>query len=154
MCDNPAAFFLIANSFKTQEMCIKGVQVDPWQMKDVPDHFKTQEMCNKAVVCSPYELRFVPDWFVTQQQIGLRDDDNDYYDNDEIIKWCKVYKQRKAQKAKIEGELVRIAWHPLRWWDWCMSENEKKRLKNCGSNKELFSVQKKWYAEPKNVLIK
>ena len=35
-----------------------------------------------------------------------------------------------------------------------MSENEKKRLKNCGSNKELFSVQKKWYAEPKNVLIK
>ena len=35
-----------------------------------------------------------------------------------------------------------------------MSENEKKRLKNCGSNKELFSVQKKWYGEPKNVLIK
>ena len=67
-------------------MYIKGVQVDPFQMKDVPDHFKTQEMCNKAVVCSPYELRFVPDWFVTQQQIGLRDDDNDYYDNNEIIK--------------------------------------------------------------------
>ena len=96
----PSSIFLIANSFKTQEMCIKGVQVDTCRMKDVPDHFKTQEMCNKAVVCSPYELRFVPDGFVTQQQIGLRDGDNDYYDNNEIIKWYKVYKQRKTQKAK------------------------------------------------------
>ena len=31
-----------------------------------------------------------------------------------------------AQKAKIEEELMRTVWHPLRWWDGCMSEDEKK----------------------------
>ena len=29
---------------------------------------------------------------------------------------------------------MRIAWHPSRWWDWCVPEDEKK-LKNCGSNR-------------------
>ena len=22
-----------------------------------------------------------------------------------------------------------VAWHPSRWWDWCMSEDEKKKKK-------------------------
>ena len=39
---------------------------------------------------------------------------------------------RKAQRVKkrvkkIEKELMSIAWHPSRWWDWCMPEDEKKR---------------------------
>ena len=118
-------------------MCIKGVEVHPWQLGDNPDHFKIQEMCNKAVVRSPYALRFVPDWFVTQQQIGLLDEDDDYCNDDELNKWHNGYHKRKAQKAKIKEELMRIAWHPLRWWDWCMSE-DKNRQKNCGSNSELF----------------
>ena len=21
-----------------------------------------------------------------------------------------------------------VAWHPNRWWDWCMSEDEKKEI--------------------------
>ena len=21
-----------------------------------------------------------------------------------------------------------LVWHPTRWWDWCMSENEKKEI--------------------------
>ena len=29
------------------------------------------------------------------------DDDYDYYDDDEIIKWYEGYKESKAQKAKI-----------------------------------------------------
>ena len=32
----------------------------------------------------------------------------------------------KAQKASIKEELMPIAWHPSRYWDWCMSEDEKK----------------------------
>ena len=32
--------------FKAREICIEGVEVDPWQLDDVPDHFKGQEMCN------------------------------------------------------------------------------------------------------------
>ena len=40
-------------------------------------------------------------------------------------KWNKC----KAQNAKIKEELMSIAWHPSRWWDWCMSEDEKKERK-------------------------
>ena len=25
-------------------------------------------------------------------------------------------------------ELMAIAWHPKRWWDWCLSEDEKKEI--------------------------
>ena len=56
-------------------MCNKTVEVDPWQLKDVPNHFKTQEMCNKAVGYYLFSLQFVPDWFVTQQQIDVWYDD-------------------------------------------------------------------------------
>ena len=26
----------------------------------------------------------------------------------------------------IEDELMPVAWHPSRYWDWCMDEDEKK----------------------------
>ena len=36
--------FLIPERFKTQQVSIEGVEVDPWQLHDVPDHFKDPEM--------------------------------------------------------------------------------------------------------------
>ena len=30
------------------------------------------------------------------------------------------------------------AWHASRWWDWCMSEDEKKRQKNYGHKHRYF----------------
>ena len=35
-------------------------------------------------------------------------------DDDEFFKWYNGYKKRKAQKAKINKELLFIAWHPSR----------------------------------------
>ena len=43
-----------------------------------------------------------------------------------LLSGLKVKKNRKAQKAKIKEELLPIAWHPLRWWDWCVPEDEKR----------------------------
>ena len=58
------------------------------------------------------------------------DDDDDgkhsWYDKYNFFEWCNDYKKRKAQKASIKEELMPIAWHSSGWWDWCMSENEKK----------------------------
>ena len=71
----PDVFHHISDHFKTQEMCNKTVEVDTWELKDVPNHFKTQEMCNKAVGYYLFSLQFVPDWFVTQQQIDVWYDD-------------------------------------------------------------------------------
>ena len=36
------------------------------------------------------------------------------------------YQKRRVQKASIKEGLMPIAWHPSRWWDWCVHEDEKK----------------------------
>ena len=73
-------------------------------------------------------LQFVPDWFVTREGVAMWYDDSEYCDDDEdnFFKWYNGYKKRKAQKASIKEELVPIAWHPSRWWDWCVPEDEKR----------------------------
>ena len=48
--------------------------------------------------------------------------------DDVLITWSDAYIKRKAQKAKIKVELMPVAWHPDRWWDWCVPEHEKKEL--------------------------
>ena len=45
--------------------------------------------------------------------------------NGMFMKW-KVYEKLKVQKSKIKEELIRVAWHPSRWWDWCVLEDEQK----------------------------
>ena len=106
-------------------MCIKGVEVDPWQLYYVPDPFRTQEIYDDAMWGDPFSLQFVPDWFVTKEQVKLWHDFDDYYYDDKLIKWYDGYKKRKTHKAKIE-ELMPIAWHPSRWCEWCVPEEENK----------------------------
>ena len=50
----------ISDNFKTQEMCDKAVEKDPWSLAEGPDNFKTQEMCNKAVEKDLCSLMNVP----------------------------------------------------------------------------------------------
>ena len=54
--------------------------------------------------------------------------DNYFVDDDGVLEWHdgEEQQERNAQKAKIKKELMPIAWHPSRYWDWCMSEDEKK----------------------------
>ena len=155
MCDEavrrePYSLYYVPDHLKTQEMCNEAVHREPYTLWHVPDHFKTQEMCNETVEEDPYTLKFVPnplttqkmcddavckdafslqfapDWFVTQQQLKIWHDDHEYCNNDELIEWYDGYKKRKAHKAKIKKELIPIAWHPSRWWDWCVSNDKKK----------------------------
>ena len=82
-------------------------------------------MCNDVVEKNPYALEYVIDLFVTQQQIKiLQYDNDDWYDN-HLIEWYDGYKKPKVQKIKIKEELMPITWHPSRWWDWCIPEDEK-----------------------------
>ena len=39
----------------------------------------------------------------------------------------KVITNEKNLKKDIRDELAPIAWHPNRWWDWCVDIDEKKR---------------------------
>ena len=99
----------------TQELCARGC---PWLIDHVPDDFKTQEMCTKTLELCPWSLEYIPDWFVTKEQIKLWHDDR-------LLKWYEGYQKRKAQKTSRKEGLMPIAWHPSRYWDWCMSEDEK-----------------------------
>ena len=72
----------IPDCFKTQKMCIKGVEVGYFFSQLVPDYFKMQEIRDKAVKDDSSFLQFVPDWFVTQEQIKIRHDDGDHWDDD------------------------------------------------------------------------
>ena len=121
-----STFFLVSDHFKTKELCIKALEVDPWSLHDIPDYLKTQEMCDKAVKDDPSSLQFVPDWFFTQEQLDVWYDDNYWYHDVETVEWYKGYKKQKAQKAKIKEELLPIAWHPDRVMGWCMSDNDRR----------------------------
>ena len=52
--------------------------------------------------------------------------DDDDGDNDKFIEWYDGYEKRKEQKSQVKEELLPIVWHPSRWWDWCVPEDEKK----------------------------
>ena len=116
----------VPDKHKTEEICNKAIENDPYNLKFVPDRFKTQKMCDQAVKEDSSSLKFVPDWFVTREWMLMQYDD--YYDDDEdkFFKWYDGYQKRTAQKAEIKEGLALIVWHPLRWWDWCMPEDEKK----------------------------
>ena len=47
-----------------------------------------------------------------------------------VIEWYDGYKKRKAQKAQIKKDLIPIASHPSRWWDWFVPKDEKKETEN------------------------
>ena len=110
-------------------MCEKAVEENPWYLEYIPDHFKTQETCDAVVMEDPWLLMYVPDWFLMQGLIQIWHDDNDYCNNDDkLVEWYDGYQKRRVQKAKIKEELIPIAWDPSRWWDWCVSEDEKKEI--------------------------
>ena len=79
-------------------------------------------------------MQFVPDWFITKEWRDMwydeyYDDDGDYWDEkDKFFEWYDGYKKCKAEKAQIKEELMPIAWHLSRYWDWCMSGDEKKEM--------------------------
>ena len=81
-------------------------------------------MCNEVVRRDPEMFEHVPHWFVTLQEMWHKDFDDD----DKLITWRDAYIKRKAQKAKIKEELMPVAWHPDRCWNWCVTEDEEKEL--------------------------
>ena len=119
----PGCLKYIPGYFETAKMCIKAVEKETESLEHVPDNFKTGEMCKRAIEADLYSIVFCSDWFVTQEQVKSWYNDN--YD-DEAPGWYKGYQKRKVQKAKIKEEPLPIAWHPSRWWDRCIPEDEKK----------------------------
>ena len=45
------------------------------------------------------------------------------------------------QKDKSK-ELMTVAWHPTKWWDWCMPGDEEKRIDLISTDKNKYKVEK------------
>ena len=60
--------------------------------------------------------------------VNLDDDRFDDNESETIIHvgqmaWSNGYKQCDTYEKVISKELMPVAWHPIRWWDWCMPED-------------------------------
>ena len=65
--------------------------------------------------------------------------DDDYcYNNDELVEWYNGYKQRKVQRAQTKEDFMPTAWDPTIIQNWCITEDEKKRIK------EMLTQGKQW----------
>ena len=151
---DPWSLLHVPDYLKTQEMCERAAEKDPYTLKHVPDDLKMKEMCEDAVDAYPWALEFVPMELITQEMcneavkictwslVYVPDHclklqamwHEDYLNaviiktwhyDDKIIEWRNGYEQRKALKAKILEELLRVGCHPSKWWDWCIPEDDK-----------------------------
>ena len=62
-------------------------------------------------------------------------DDTNYDEDDpetiihvRLLAWHSKFENCKALKKELNEELMLVPWHPLRWWDWCLPEEEKKEI--------------------------
>ena len=70
---------------------------------------------------------------VDLDKINFEEDNNFHKDDPDIIiyvkllAWRNKFEKHKAIKKDLSKELMPVAWHPTRWWDWYLSEDEKKK---------------------------
>ena len=147
------AFDSIPDWYKTQEMFDIFIS---FLIAYYLDKNKTQKRYDEAVADCLAVLKFIPDWFVASKMLEKLDnalhanddillhnkiliksyDTNNNFDEDDpdiiihvrLLAWCSKFKKRKALKERISDELITIAWHPERWRNVCMPEDEKKEI--------------------------
>ena len=48
--------------------------------------------------------------------------------NFRLMSWYRRYKLCESCKKDMIKELMPVAWHPTRWWDWFMPEDEEREI--------------------------
>ena len=101
-------------------------------------------MCDEAVDDFLPSLNFIRDWFVTNKMIKKlstalytdvnilyfdEDSGNVLFNVDEMVFVIQILIIKKAFKKQLNEELMSVAWHPNRWWNFCVPEDKKKEIK-------------------------
>ena len=124
--------------YKTQKVCDEAVDYYLLVLTFIPDWFVTSKiletfhdalLANNDILFSDDQMCIVG---VDLDKINL-DNDNNFDEDDpetiiylRLLAWCYKFEKRKALKKDINIELMPVAWHRTRWWDCCISEDEKK----------------------------
>ena len=45
-----------------------------------------------------------------------------------LLSWYNKFEKSKALKKYVSKELMAVAWHVTRWWNWSLSEDEQKEI--------------------------
>ena len=65
---------------------------------------------------------------INLDDVNIDGDDSEANIHINLMTWYNKLKQWKAFKKYISKELMPLAWHPTRWQDWSLPEDEKKEM--------------------------
>ena len=136
-------------------MCDKAVDDSLATLKLIPDWFVTSKMIKKlytALYADKNILYFNDDSgnvVLSRNETGIlnidlnninldNNFDEDYPDTIILIRllaWHIKFEKRKEFEKKISEELIPTAWHPKRWWNFCMSRDQKKEIESIFTEK-------------------
>ena len=145
---DPFLILYCPNQHKTQKMWDKAVDDPLGALKLMPYWFVTNKMIKKlftALYADENILYFNEDSgnvVFSCNEMGILnidlnninlDHNFDADDSDTIILirllvWQIKFEERKELKRDLNEELMLVAWHPKRWWDFSLSEDDKKEI--------------------------
>ena len=128
-------------------MCNEAVDDSPVAMKPIPNWFVTSKIIEKLYTALyadeniPYFNENSGDVTYCCNEMGILTTDlnninlGNNFDKDDLdtiilirlLAWHIKFEKHKALKKELNEELMEIAQHPKRRWNFCMSEVEKKR---------------------------
>ena len=147
--DDPFSLRYVPSQHKTQQMCDKAVDDCLAGLNFLPDWFVTSIMIKKVFTALygdeniPYfnedssdvvfccnEMSFLSVNLnnITLDDTNCEEDDPDVIINVRLLAWQIKFEKHKELKIELSEELMPVVWHPNRWWDWCISEDEKKEI--------------------------
>ena len=59
-----------------------------------------------------------------------------------LLAWRNKFEKGKAYKRELRKELMPAAWHPTRWSDWGLPEDDKKGIKPIFIDENYYKVGK------------
>jgi len=137
-------FQYVPDRLVTTPMCKDAVFDDLRNLRFVPDHI-IPDVCGSVmqdIKDFEEEVEKVADLIMQAAERGMQAIERlDIYwekeieDTENVFEWARKC-QHKNKFNGIHAELLPVAWHPDRHWDWCMSEDEKSEISKLWNSTE------------------
>ena len=130
MCDEAVDYFLstlnfVPDWFVTSKM-IKKLFTALYADGNI--HYFDEDFGNVAFNCNEMGILNIDLNCINLDNNNFDEDDPDTIIHVRLLAWHIKLGKRKTLKKDISEELMPVARHPNRWWDWCVSEDEKKEI--------------------------
>ena len=63
---------------------------------------------------------------INLNDVNFDEDDPETIIHNKLLAWRNKFKQRKEFTKDKSKRLMPVAWHPTRWWNGCLPEDEKR----------------------------